>query len=134
MQLKYGILADHVTGDENQKISAIGIFEFVNAQGFPTMVNQMVLVLHFEGLIEEAGQQNLLVELRDDDDNRIFGIEQEIALKANAGIRDFVTGTVIMRFNNLIFNKAGRYEFVIFNKDRFLGRVYFTIRKLEPQV
>jgi hypothetical protein len=131
MLVRYAFLADTVTLDAVGKINAIGIFENVLAQNFPSVHRDMCLVINLEGTINERGEHKITVEFRDSDSNKLASVDQKIALGNPKITHGTLRAGVIMKFQDLLFQRAGQYEFVVFGNDRFLNRVTFMVNQIE---
>ena len=131
MYLRYAILADTVTQDASGKLSAIGIFDAVAALNFPMRHRDLCLVANIEGSNSEKGPHKISIELRDEDDNRTLTVDQDIDLGNNNPSKGNLIARVILRMQDLPFQKAGQYQFVFFCDNRFLGRINFAVTKME---
>jgi hypothetical protein len=129
MFIRYAFLADSAFLDAAGKLTATGIFDVIRATTFPTVHRDMTLVAYLEGSMSEKGDQKFLVELRDDGANKLASFDKTIALGPTI-IQSTLRAGVIVKLQDLPFQRAGQYEFVMFVNDRFLGRVTFTVQKV----
>jgi hypothetical protein len=129
MFIRYAFLADSAFLDAAGKLTATGIFDVIRATNFPTVHRDMTLVAYIEGTVLEKGPHNLSVELRDDSANKLASFEQQISLGPTI-IHSTLRSGIIVKLQDLPFQKPGQYEFVIFVNERFLGRVTFSVVKL----
>jgi hypothetical protein len=131
MFVRYAFLADSVSVDVNGKLNAMGIFERIFARKFPALHREMVLVARFEGTVADKGTHKITVEIRDGDANPLGSREQTIELKSLPGIHGNVVGGLVLRLRDFVFKRAGQYEVVIFDNNRFLCRVTFLLLELQ---
>ena len=131
MLVRYAFLADTVTLDAGGKINAIGIFENVFAQNFPSVHRDMCLVANLEGSINERGEHKISVEFRDSDSNKLASIDQNIVLGNPKITHGTLRAGVVIKLQDLLFPRAGQYEFVVFGNDRFLSRVTFMVNQIQ---
>jgi hypothetical protein len=130
MFVRYAFLADTVSTDAIGKISAIGIFDNIMARNFPTVHRDMTLVVNLEGTTSERGDHKISVEIRDSDANRLIAIDQPITLGNPAITHGTLRHGVIVKMQDIPFQRQGQYEFVVFGDDRFLVRVPFMVQKI----
>ena len=133
MFIRYAFIADSVMLDANGKMSAIGIFDTIGAIQFPTVHRDMTLVANLEGNISEQGEHKITVELRDDDSNKLASLDQMVTFKNPTTVQGSIRAGLILKIQDLLFQKPGRYEFVIFGDERFLGRVSFAILSIKTK-
>lgn len=133
MFIRYAFVADSVMLDANGKMSAIGIFDTIGAIQFPTVHRDMTLVANLEGNISEQGEHKITVELRDNDSNKLASLDQTVAFKSPETVQGNIRAGLIVKLQDLLFIKPGRYEFVLFGDDRFLGRVSFAILNIKTK-
>lgn len=129
MFIRYAFLADSAFLDAAGKLTATGIFDLIRTIKFPTVQRDMTLVAYLEGSLSESGPHKFSVELRDDEANKLASLEKTIAMGPTP-IQSTLRAGVIVKLQDLPFQRAGQYEFVMFVNDRFLGRVTFTVQKL----
>jgi hypothetical protein len=130
MFLRYAFLADLITLDITGKANAIGIFDIIAVQNVPVIQPSTFLLIRIEGNISESGQHNLTISLRNDKGEPIGSeIKQNFSLE-DGGFNGVIEKNIIISFRNIPFNKLGRYEFVLFADERFLGRVNFLVKKV----
>jgi hypothetical protein len=130
MFLRYAFLADTVSLDAGGKLSVIGIFERILTTQIPCVHRDLTLVANFEGNISEKGQHKAIVELRDSKGNKLGAFEQQIGMEAPGVTHSSLTAGLILKMQDLPFQQAGQYEFVLFVDDRFLGRIPFLVQQL----
>lgn len=133
MYLRYAFLADFVTMDAGGKLSANGIFDVIHAVSFPMKHRDMSIVVNLEGSQSEKGPHKITIEFRDDQGNKILGLDQNIELGNSKVKHGNLRAGVLLRMQDIPFIKPGQYEFVIFCDDRFLGRIIFHAQKIEVQ-
>jgi hypothetical protein len=131
MFVKYAFLAESVSFDVTGKMSAIGIFEVINALKFPALQLNMHLVVNLEGTIGEKGDHAISIELRDRDGNRLMPpFEQKLTMGAPTITHGVLRAGLVLKVQAVQFLKAGQYEFVVFADDRFLHRITFEVQQV----
>lgn len=131
MLVRYSFIADMVTLDAGGKMSAVGIFENILAQNFPCVHRDLFLVMNLEGNISERGEHKISVEFRDSDANKLAGVDQKIMLGNPKITHGALRAGMVMRFQDLLFQHPGQYEFVVFGDDRFLCRISFMVNQIQ---
>ncbi len=130
MFIRYAFLSDTVSFDQAGKISAIGIFERIFAEKFPVRHRDMFLVASIEGTNTEKGEHKVSIEIRDNEDNRLALIEQQVIFEDSPVVQGITVGKFVLKFQDFVFPKPGQYQIVIFSNDRFIGRVLFAVQKM----
>lgn len=131
MFVKYAFLAESVSFDVTGKMTAIGIFETINALKFPAVHLNMHLVVNLEGTIGERGDHAISIELRDRDGNRLIPpFEQKITMGNTTITHGVIRAGVVLKVQAVQFPKAGQYEFVVFADGRFLHRITFEVQQV----
>ncbi len=134
MFVRYAFLADNVTMDAGGKMNAMGIFDIILAQKFPTIQRDMTLVVDLEGSSHEKGEHKISIEMRDSKgSNKLFSFEQTISMTKPGITHGSLRAGLMTKMRDIPFNKAGQYEFVVFSDDRFLSRIVFTVNQLHIQ-
>jgi hypothetical protein len=133
MFVKYAFLAESTLIDGSGKVSAMQIFDVILASQFPAVRRDMTLVAQLEGTPGEAGDHNVSVELRDDEANVLAKIELPIGMSSSKVVHGIFRSGVIVQMHDIVFKKAGHYEYVMFLDKRFLGRVTFTVQKVQAR-
>lgn len=131
MYIKYALLADVITQDATGKINAIGIFDNIAAPNFPTSVRDISLVASIEGTFSEKGIHKITIAFRDEDDNQLIAVDQNIEFTSKIKTEGNLLARVVLKLQDLPFRKPGQYQFVIFGDDRFLARITLPARKIE---
>jgi len=71
LEVTLAVAADYANITNDGKLNIMGIFEEVNPTGFPTLLQQMFLVISFEAGPAEFGAQKVVhIAFMDDDGNR----------------------------------------------------------------
>lgn len=134
MFVKYAFLAESAHLDNTGSVTAVRIFDVVIAPSFPAVRRDMTLVIQLEGAASEAGEHKISVELRDDKSNKLTALELPIAMHSSKLVHGIFRSGVIAELHDLIFKQPGHYEFVMFlNGNRFLGRITFTVQKIQAR-
>lgn len=122
MYLKFSLIADSAVLAQGGKLTAVGIFDVIYSTKFPTIHRDMTLIAVVEGAASEKGEHKLTIELRDEDQNRVFALDQKFELKPIGPNKNILTARFISRLQDVPFKNPGPYEFVLFADERFLGR------------
>jgi hypothetical protein len=133
MFVKYAFIAESAHLDEKGNTHAVAIFDTILTPGFPALRRDMTLVAQLEGTASEAGDHRITVELRDEDANKLAEMALPLALGSSKLLHGIFRSGVILQMHDLVFKKAGHYEFVMFVDQRFLGRVTFAVQKVQAK-
>ncbi|MGA2820308.1 MAG: hypothetical protein ABSF61_06605 [Anaerolineales bacterium] len=128
------VAADWANVTNDQKLNVMGIFNEIRAIKFPTRVPSMHLVVKLVPELGESGQtRNLTVKLRDPDGNDMMAASAEIPVpEPQGGARPEIN--FILGLKDLVFPKAGPYQFVAMIDKDFKGDLPIYIREVEaPQ-
>ena len=130
MLVRFALIADSVTFTSG-KPNVIGIFDVIPAGNFPARHQQMDYIVNLEGTIAEKGEHQISIELRTSNGERILPpFEQKIQLQREDEAHQNIRAGIIMKLQNVIFQKPGKYEFVVFADNRFLCRTTFVVKHL----
>jgi len=120
------LIADTAIREEGTgKVSLIGIFEHINALGFPT--RHPILSVYVK-MTDAEGTYDLTLELIRLDDATKIGEGRGI-VKA---VDRMAVGEIVFRLDNLTFPAAGLYEFRLLANGRYLGSKSFRVVELTP--
>ncbi len=113
MDVALAVLADYANISREGKLNIMGIFDTIFSPQFPATHPQAQLIIRFEADISEAEtKKSLEIRLIDEDGKTLMTVPGEMVLgKAQAGEQLKSEGLVTM--NNMVFPRAGRYEFKI---------------------
>ena len=105
VKLNFAITCDYAIADANGKVSLIGIFSRINAEGVPTVHSNFYLVVNTYGRPGEYVEKVEFINLNDS--AVIASAEKAMEIKPKG------KNTFIYNFVNLIFPEYGKYWFKI---------------------
>ncbi len=112
MQVTLAVLADAANVTAEGKLNVLGIFDRIRAEGYPWVHPQMFLVIRFRGDPADQGQtKTLQVQMRDEDGALMFGIQSELTIPENAGLRPSFDN--VLGLAGLVIPRPGRYAFMV---------------------
>jgi hypothetical protein len=113
MELTLALVADYANVSDQGTLNVLGIFDTIFAPAFPTLHNEMHLVLRFEsGPAERGLTKTVEIKLIDPDGQVVAHLGQDISLPRESP-------TLVSRFNQIIrmqhlrFERPGDYRFDI---------------------
>jgi hypothetical protein len=118
------LICDNALREEgSKKVSLIGIFAQVLAEKFPTIHGSLCV---YANIADAEGKYRLRLELVRADDMLMIG---------SGGTEvDFPDrwrpAEVVFELRGLVFERPGRYEFVLWANDRVVGRKSFDVLQL----
>ena len=112
MEVDLALLADAATIDGSGKLNILGIFDRLNTSSFPARHGRMALVLRFMAGLDETGQHEVEITLRDPEGQEVVRINGEMQLgpggvAGGGGIRV----PHVLNVEGLVFPRPGLYGF-----------------------
>ena len=136
MELLTILVADYANVTKNGKLNVMGIFKNIYASKFPAKHLSMTLVIKLGADLGEFDERKLTVKLLEADGKELMSLETPIVLpKLIPGQRPEINA--IFQINEVVFPKAGRYQFSIFVDKDFKGSLpidLILIESTEEQV
>jgi hypothetical protein len=118
MELEIFTLADFAQ-DNNSKLTVVGTFDSIHAKQFPAQHPACSIACRLRFAAKEAGTHDFRLRLIDTDGKEVI---QAITGQINVGNPpngQFTTLNIIINFNQLQFEKAGRYSFELYIDDEW---------------
>lgn len=113
MEVLVLLAADYANLERSGKLNVMGIFNDINAATFPIRHPLMHLILKMGAELGEFSQsRTVTVKLLDEDGNELLSIPRDIEVPKGIGGRRPELN-FIMELRDIVFQKPGRYDFVI---------------------
>lgn len=112
MRIMFACTSDHASVEQSGKLNVSGIFDRINATGFPTQVPKLCLVFRLLFDYDDNDKENSLeFSLEDADGQKLM--EASAQIKHDRVLPGaFATANQIFEMNNMIIAHEGRYKFV----------------------
>lgn len=114
MEIDLALLADAATIDASGKLNVLGVFDRISAASFPARHGRISLVLRFSAGVQEAGEHEMEIVLRDPVGEEVVRLDGTLQLGGGLG---GVTGGLrvphVLNLDGIVFKKAGRHIFDI---------------------
>ena len=122
------LLCDQAIRDaETNKVSLVGIFDQIRGAEFPLAWARPTAV--YTRVTDAEGHYQIQLELvRLEDEASVGRVDVEMTAGDRMGF-----GELIFKFDRLIFERPGRYEFRLFAGDRYVGGVVFTVIQIDER-
>lgn len=129
MELKFALLADHITETRDGKLVIIGEFDGLRLadldKGFP----RISLVARFEADTSEGLKHKLQVGCYDEDGKEVLPLSPELEVNFRPlGPGRGSRGQVIMNFENAKFPRYGDYSFRLLVDGHIKARIPLTVQ------
>lgn len=111
MEVDLALLADAATIDASGKLNILGIFDRLSAATFPVRHPHMVMVLRFAAGLNETGEHDVEIVLKDPDGHEVVRVDGEMNLAPGTPMAEGVRVPQVLNMDGLVFSKAGRYGF-----------------------
>lgn len=112
MEIDLALLADAATVDAGGKLNVLGVFDRINASDFPARHGRVALVVRFTAGVDEAGEHEVEIVLKDPRGERVVGLDGKINF--GPGPR-YGGGEMrvphVLNLDGLVFQEPGRYAF-----------------------
>jgi len=102
--LQFSILCDSIRREDNGKMMFIGIFEVIGARTFPATHHELFIANRW---IKGMGSFTERTRIINSNDNKIVVETKDVDFELK-GIDS--SHTVISKFVNIVFHKAGKYQ------------------------
>lgn len=130
MKVLFACLADHAEASQSGKLNIMGVFDNIQARRFPAAHPQMFLVFRLLADFDDYSKPHrVTVKLIDQDGKVLAELQAQAGLSERVPPGQFVTLNQIIKLNNVIFPKAGRFDFVV-TADGEETRVPFEVRSI----
>lgn len=114
MEIEIFTLSDFAQ-DNNSKLTIVGTFDSIQAKQFPVVHPACSVATRLRFSSKEAGNHDFRLRLIDSDDNELIQpIEGNINIPPADKNRNLTSINVVANFNQLKFEKPGRYSFELY--------------------
>ena len=110
MEIDLALVADAATIDGSGKLNILGVFDRIDAQGFPARHGRISLVLRFAGDLKDAGRHHMRISLKAPSGEEVLGMEGALQLGPGPVSEGMLIPHVI-NFDGVVFPAPGRYAF-----------------------
>ncbi|MDT8341465.1 MAG: hypothetical protein RQ751_08140 [Longimicrobiales bacterium] len=108
MRLDLALLADAATVDGSGKLNILGIFDHIAAASFPARHEHMCLVMRFSAAASDAGEHQVLVAVRDPEEEELARMSGSLDLGPSGGVEG-VRIPHVLWLNGFVFPQPGVY-------------------------
>jgi hypothetical protein len=112
MKLLLSLLCEDAHVRPDGRLDFIGVFDELQAPGFPAAQDRMTAVFIMEWADHEEGRQEFRADLVDDQDRKVLTIEGHTDVAATATGRPPRT-QLVMPLERVVFPREGDYHFVL---------------------
>jgi hypothetical protein len=131
VKVALAVLADAANVTADGKLNILGVFDRFASERFPAAIARATLVIKFEGDAADQGRtKKLEIQLWDADGHQVIGLESDVEIPADAGIRPSFNNVLVM--NGLGFPHPGRYAFHILINGQTEERVELEAELIAP--
>lgn len=111
MQLVLALACDHAEVRPDGKLDVQGVFNELNAPGFPAAQDSMTVVFVLEWGRDETGTHELRADLMDPNDRMVLTIQGHTEVEARNVEQHPPQTRLILKLDRVIFPAAGSYRF-----------------------
>ena len=112
MEVDLALIADAATIDSSGKLSILGIFDRIGTSSFPARHPRMVLIIRFIAAMNETGQHQIGITLRDPAGKELVGVDGEMQLGVGpVGAGGGIRVPHVLHLDGLVFPVPGQYVF-----------------------
>jgi hypothetical protein len=132
MEVLVLLAADYANLERSGKLNVMGIFNDINSATFPIRRPLMHLIFKLGTELGEFNQsRTVTVKLLDEDGGELLSIPQNIEIpKSGGGRRPELN--FIMELRDIVFQKPGRYDFVILVDNDHKKELPIYINQISP--
>jgi hypothetical protein len=112
MRLILSLACEDARQRPDGRLDFIGVFDELQAPGFPAVQDRMTVVFVMEWTPAEHGRREFRADLVDAGDRKVLGIEGHTDVSSRAGGGPART-QLIMPLERVIFPEAGEYRFLL---------------------
>lgn len=113
MELILSVACDDARTRPDGKLDLVGVFNELNAPGFPAAQERMTVVFVLEWARGETGRKPFRADLVDADGRKVLTIEGHTDVDARTEDQPPAQTRLIMPLQNVVFPHAGRYHFQV---------------------
>jgi len=135
MQLVLALACDHAEVRPDGKLDVQGIFNELNAPGFPAAQDSMTVVFVLEWERDETGTHELRADLMDQNDRMVLTIQGHTEVPARTLEQHPPQTRLILKLDRVIFPAAGSYRFRLRAGQQTLDAlpIHVVERKQDPR-
>lgn len=112
MELLLSLACEDAQVRPDGRLDFIGVFDELQAPGFPALQDRMTVVFVMEWSLDQEGRQEFTADLVDADDRKVLTIEGHSDVAAPEGGGQPKT-QLIMPLERVIFPHEGAYRFIL---------------------
>jgi hypothetical protein len=112
MKLLLSLLCEDAHTRPDGRLDYIGVFDELQAPGFPAAQDRMTAVFIMEWADDEEGRQEFRADLVDDQDRKVLTIEGHTDVAPTADGRAPRT-QLLMPLERVVFPRSGDYRFIL---------------------
>ncbi|MFP4623595.1 MAG: DUF6941 family protein [Gemmatimonadota bacterium] len=112
MKLILSLACEDARARPDGRLDFVGVFDDLQAPGFPAAQDRMTVVFVMEWSAEQRGRQEFTADLLDADDQKVLTIQGHTDVPATASGSPPKT-RLIMPLERVVFPHAGEYRFVL---------------------
>lgn len=135
MQLVLALACDHAEVRPDGKLDVQGIFNELNAPGFPAAQDSMTVVFVLEWERDETGTHELRADLMDQNDRMVLTIQGHTEVPERTLEQHPPQTRLILKLDRVIFPAAGSYRFRLRAGQQTLDAlpIHVVERKQDPR-
>lgn len=112
MELLLSLACEDAQARPDGRLDFIGVFDELNAPGFPAAQDRMTVVFVMEWAADQEGRQEFTADLVDADDRKVLTIEGHTDVAPPEGSARAKT-QLIMPLERVVFPQEGEYRFIL---------------------
>lgn len=120
MEIEIFTLSDFAQ-DNNSKLTIVGTFDSIFAKQFPVQHPACAVACRLRFAAKETGTHNFKLRLIDSAGQEIINPIQGNISVVNPTNGQYSTVNVVVNFNQLQFNKPGRYSFELYLNEEWMS-------------
>jgi len=127
------LVADYANVTDNGKINVMGVFRRINAHQFPARHPEMYLIVGLSASVTEYDtNRKLTIKLLDPDSQEMMAFSREF--RVPKGVRwQRAEMNRIIQLRDIVFPKAGTYEFAVLLDNDEKSRISIELVKIESK-
>lgn len=130
MELILAAACDEAHERADGKLDLAGIFNELNAPGFPAMQDRMTVVFVIEWGREDSGSLALRADLKDDAGQTVLSIEGHTDVEQRPAERSAAQTRLVLPLERVVFPHAGRYTFHLMAGEREFSALSLFVSEL----
>jgi hypothetical protein len=111
MRLLLAVVCEDAAARPDGRLDIVGIFDELQAPGFPAAQDRMTVVFIMEWSDHEHGRQEFRADLVDDQSRKVLTIEGHTDVAPGSGRHPRTQ--LIMPLERVVFPRAGEYRFML---------------------